>query len=42
MSRTGRLYGDSLYDLAAGEGLKRAIRNRWSRFGNCFGRIPLM
>ena len=36
MSRTGRLYGDSLYDLAAGEGLEEAIREQMEQIRELF------
>ena len=40
MSRTGRLYGDSLYDLAAGEGLEEAIREQMEQIRELFRENP--
>lgn len=40
MSRTGRLYGDSLYDLAAGEGLEEEIREQMEQIRELFRENP--
>ena len=40
MSRTGRLYGDSLYDLAAGEGMEEAIREQMEQIRELFRENP--